>query len=548
MRRIHYEARLAAGRPEGVRQALPLALFAERLADSGCYDGDGLVMENMAGLLFGSYHKLTREPSAGVKELKIYLRLANSAPPDQRAWLDHNVAMAAFSLICQPNLWVHVATQGGELLRHLGLHHAELALSGYEVTPGFQEKHKHIARVHFLTADLLSTEPAREEYLKESLQHYTAAIKCIERFGVYWRLVSDIRDKQRRARTVLAGLHGNPAPPGAPIRHPERLLRGLPDEKAWEHLLARGMENEARGHHEDALRLYELAAVAISRRLALALDETTVGQIGDQCATGYHRLARSYARAGRHEDALNASETLRAATVRTARREIDLQNLADLVRRTGTYYPAVGGLTGIRDVMVDVLGQLHVMSPGSFAPGLGFLSLTVSNGTVLAFLVWREGDEWRTTGLDWGYGADLFDDLGDLHSKADSLTFRMRMFRRVLPRLFRTLVAPVMGPLADHHIEKLAISTGGLLSRIPFEALPIDGSRCLGEEFKVSYVPSIPLAAELPVRPAELNPRLLIVSYPDADLPSAAQCCPGGPSHRRNVVGQRACSQSRVRQ
>ncbi|MFJ1811307.1 MULTISPECIES: CHAT domain-containing protein [unclassified Streptomyces] len=370
--------------------------------------------------------------------------------------------------------------------------------------------------------DLLAADPAHKEYLKESLQHYAAAVKQIERFGVHWRLVSDIREKQQRARTVLATLSGAPVPAGVRIRQPERLLTGLPEEKAWERLLAHGMENEAWGRPDDALRLYELAAVAISRRLAFALDETTIRQIGDQCATGYHLLARSYMRAARHEDALNASETLRAATVRAARQGIDRKELADSVRRTGTYYPPVGGLTGIRDVMVDVLGQLRLLPSGSFAPGLGFLSVSVGKGTALASLVWREDDEWRTAGLDWEYEKELFDDLGHLHSKADSLTFRMPMFQRVLPRLSRTLLAPVLGLLSDHHIDKLAISTGGLLSRIPFEALPIDGSQCLAERFKVSYVPSIPLAAEFPVRSADVNPRLLVVSYPDADLPNVA--------------------------
>ncbi|MFJ1811306.1 MULTISPECIES: hypothetical protein [unclassified Streptomyces] len=140
VRHLHYEVGLVAGRPEGVRHAVPLSLFAARLANSGSYGSDGAAMENMAALLLDAYHKRTREPSAGVDALKIYLRLANSEPSDQRAWLDHNVAMAAFSLISQPNMWVNSATQSGELLRRLGLHHAILALSGYEVAPDTPRK------------------------------------------------------------------------------------------------------------------------------------------------------------------------------------------------------------------------------------------------------------------------------------------------------------------------------------------------------------------------------------------------------------------------
>jgi CHAT domain-containing protein len=79
--------------------------------------------------------------------------------------------------------------------------------------------------------------------------------------------------------------------------------------------------------------------------------------------------------------------------------------------------------------------------------------------------------------------------------------------------------------LREAGVARVAVSAPSILTHLPFEAFPLDGARggVLGDEFAISYLPSLGLGIDLARRePPRRDGGVVLVGYADPDLPQTA--------------------------
>lgn len=537
-------------RPDGPQYLIPAARFAAQLQASNEYSQDAWLLGNVEAILLNEYYRLTEELAAGIDALEIVQEVVDSPESSiERAMLQHNMAMFAYSLIArnQPELDIK---GDAEHYRQIGIQASRIALASYQkedtTSPGIRIQ---IARVQHTLGDLLKAGQATQHEIDEAIALLDKAIQEPS-------LPENLRLQARNSRATallahdgdLAGVHGRAAEED--FLATLELGTGRPRDKIGT-LLNLANICEADGRIADALSYLTQAAALAEREVIIADDQESVRQAAGQFRQAFDSLARLRVSRNRPRAALEAIETVRAATVRFAH-----ESKQDQVRRhnetlswhrrslTGDPRRAVPKLAGrVRALLPDrvraglaSLAQGHIstdridsalnsLADSNWPDGTVFCTLSAADSQLSVILVYRdEAARWHVEGAQWPIRET------EIRAATSGINLEPGVFRerrlerscRAAADVFARNLTPLLRATGA---KRLAISAPGLFSHIPYEALPV-GTGVLGDEFDVFYLPSIVLGAELAARAIDATrppERALAVLYGGPDLPRARE-------------------------
>jgi hypothetical protein len=546
---IHEGLKWIASLPDSAQYLIPASLFARRLRIFGEYDGPDIwVLSNLESVLLNEYYKRTGELTAGLEAVDLVTTIVdNPATTFARAAVQHNVAMFAYSLVAREQSQLHVFVDSEEL-RSTGVNAARKALDLYSSQEDSAEIRTQVARVRHVLGDLLKAGDATPDQIEESLHQLDRAVSepaLPENLG---RAV-----RHSRAFALLRG--GVSSDVG---RAEEDLIASLTDkgQRPRERVvtyttLARLAETG--GNTSKAIRYLEAATTIAEQELLLADDEASIGQVAEQFRVAFDELARMRVALGQPRAALEAVETTRAATVRFAHESAEdatrraraqrdwvlnrLQGDAGdpahgsarrLATRISRRFPVRIGRTFDAFIKKSPLSErvdraLVRLADAGWPADAALCAFASSGGYLTAIVaVPHARGGWVVEAKQWPINFDRLEEALAVMNPEPGV-FRERRLATSCAIAGDLIVAPVIAFLRQRGVHRLAISAPGLLSHLPYEAVPIDG-HVLGEEFDVCYVPSVALAADLAARRTAGPPqRILAVLYGGEDLPHAKQ-------------------------
>lgn len=358
------------------------------------------------------------------------------------------------------------------------------------------------------------------------------------------------------------------------------LQRELRDpELGWRIWYGTGQALESLGKSDEALTSYKKAVELIEEtRSAIKEERFRAGYIEERYQV-YVALVELLLRLGNPADAFFYSEKLRArayfdqlgksqqegadrsrqeqtnelreqmaklrekiekeySAAEKERHQQELELFSQELERTQTAY----------EELLEAAHDEQVGSNATDVPGALAIQRRIPNGTAL--LEYVIGKQFLST---------LIITQDSIHGSSvqvgvDQLTARVDLFRDLIlskspewtepgKGLMTLLITPLKRDGYLRHIERLVIVPDGVLNYVPFSALPTHGSRVLGDDFVVAYLPAA--GAMLHERSAERGTGTLLALAPSAShLPNAVsevrsigQLFPNG---SRVVSGNRA--------
>ena len=339
----------------------------------------------------------------------------------------------------------------------------------------------------------------------------------------------------------------------------EKLQRILRDpELGWRILYGRGQAMEALRKDEDALSAYKASVVLIEQtRSSIDEERFRAGYMEDRFQV-YVALVELLLKLGKPSDAFFFSEKLRARAYldQLGGREIAGDDPAQQ-RRTRELREQIESLRGEiekeysaaekqrREQAVELFSQeleqaqqayQELLDTGMNAspPEKRFSDIPESaeiqrllppDTALLEYVVGKETLSILTMKKDSITS-------NTVKVTAESLASRTELLRDlILERKLnwvepgRGLQALLITPLENagylHSVKRLIVVPDGVLNYVPFAALPTDGSRVLGDDFVISYLPAA--AALAKDKGVERSGRTLLAMAPaDSHLPNAA--------------------------
>ena len=296
---------------------LTAAAFARRLRLYGDYESDEHValILNMEANLFRDYFRRSEDLPAGIEALELFEDCVRiTAEPLQKALIEHNVAMAIYSMLAKfPEEIVCVLTLRPNL-RFEGIAAAKRALSVFSRFDDAPLKTQS-ARVEFLIGDLLKVGNSSQDERKESILHYDKALNS-------GALPENMQLHVRESRGItLSGIKNiSPELLAKAINDLNQVVTKSEADRVWSDkyapLLVLARLHLRQNNLKKATELMEHAAALAARELEIINDEVTLFQKGNIHAPIFEELAGCYAKAERAEEALMALETVRSPTLR----------------------------------------------------------------------------------------------------------------------------------------------------------------------------------------------------------------------------------------
>lgn len=513
--------------------------LCRRLRLYGGYDGEEQVanIKNVEANLFRDYFKRTGDIPAGLEALRLFEEcVPASDDPLWRGMIEHNVAMAVYSLLAKYSEDMVSVLALRPRLKQDGVAAAERALKVFEEGPqhASEQWRMQSARIHHLLGDLLKIGDADDAELRLAVEHCDRALAG----GL---LTPRMAIGVRESRSVAVTKMKKPAPEllDSALEDLQAVISNDESDRAWSEKWA-PLSNffniyRQRGETRKGLPLIEQAANLALGEIKEINDSHLLQQKGRLYANVFDDLADAYVELGRPAQALDAVETLRAATVRVYTRPEEEKSEFD----------REAAETAFENFFARLLrGQPRHASPGKLElepvrPRLkklrrkvadratAFLTFVMRGGrvSVVAALPSGQQDD-GVRGLQWEPGEDFYKILSrHLGGGTEPGVFRERRLRRVCGAAYRSLFAPLLQPLAESGCTRIGVSAPSPLSLLPFEAFgdPDGGGACVADEFQVFYLPSVTLGADLMEAEARRGGgRLLIVGYCGSDLPETA--------------------------
>ncbi len=511
---------------------VPAILFLNRLRTTGEHDPARVwILTNLHGLMLREYYRQTGELTAGTAAVEVLGEIGEASPdPFERGLLLHNVAMAAYSLLARQQPELHFYG-GPEHYRSIGTDAARRAIASYESLQATADAELddslrlQIARVRHVLADLLKAGAASAATL-------AAALDLLDQVVAEPVLPEDMRIAARRSRAEVVHRSADRAgtPPGQVLDDLSASLPELENLPLWEQnsLLSSVAEyRERTGDLAGALDFQQRAAQAAEDALIRADDETSLGQLGRQYGHTFALLTRVEVKCGRPRAALAAVERVRAATVRFGHQgETDARQRfeAELTRLFGGpgsgVRPGPDSSGGEQGPTAQALAALH---RAGWPRTTAYCALSGAAGEVTAVLAMPDGtDRWEVRGLQWPVREREFMHMTQ-GINLEHGVFRERRLAVACAMARAVLFDQLLPTLRAWGAHGLAISAPGLLSHLPYEAVPTSETGVLGDEFEVFYLPSLQLGAMLRARhdgPGHVS-RALAVVHGGEGLPGA---------------------------
>lgn len=525
-------------RPDFPLYLLWIARFSRRLRLYGGYEDkkDYIGILNIEAGYLNEYFRRTGELSAGLEALALYeenVRITDE--PFQRALNEHNVAMAIFSLLNQHSEDEISILTSRPNLRMEGVAAAERALSVFEQGPrrDTEGSRKQCAHIHHVLGDLLSIGNADDGQRKQAVDHLATALQS-NALPPY--LVGAARNS--RAAAILGMSDPTPALRAQAIEDLEWVISRDESDRLqsskWVSLsnLANLYIEENEPHK--ALPLLEHAAALALNEITLITDEVGLQQKSDIYVEVFDTLARIYIMIGKAEQALNAVETLRAATIRLhtmsdAERK-KRQVAADKVLTSEAVSEGIRLLGGEAPPPHTRVSKLRLQSIDSYVKKLmrylkddrtAFVTFIVWVDAVVAIVVApQKPSQYKIHAIEWQ--TRPVDMILPMVTSSDPSPLREARLQQLCQLGHEILLASLIPLLHELGITRIAISAPGILSHFPFEIISLTHKLpdAVNDVLEVFYLPSLSLGADLIKSVARHgSSRLLVVGYQGSDLP-----------------------------
>lgn len=544
---INDESRWLNMLPDALRYRSLLLSFADRLRrDHPDRSAEGRYwMENIVANLCQDLLRRTGELEFGVRGLASFGEMVGlAADPLNKALAQHSFAMGCFSLLAVAGEDVLVKFYGDPDFRLRAAAIADDAAQTFAdaAKQGMQGASEQLARIHFVIGDLLCNGNADDAQRRTALDYFRAALK-----DARFRQTQAFGAAQSFAHAVLtlAEPTDEEIAEAAALLEPTLALEvsDLQHANAWrgQSMMSRLLRRQ--GEWGKAFDAAQRAASQALQQFSAITDERLLLQEAETFAHVFEDVACNLAAQGAKDDALNAVELSRAATVRIYTmgeaerdahiKEIQQRQIEDLVP------------TGVREFWGDTLGRASERDFVGFlwdnpidgaadcvlgrfgAQPSAYLSIFISDEVATGF-VWGRAANGRHT-LDvaqWVPDAKRMDWLSQ-QRYLDPGAFRERLMNKAADAVLDLFLAPLLPALDALSPRHLTISLPGLYSRMPFEAaLARAGAQYA--EIALSYLPSLRVGADIwqaagASRKSPQDFKVLLVGYGGDDMSHLAE-------------------------
>jgi len=516
--------------PDFPGQMLSTIRFLQRL-EAFSYAGnpkDRCAVINVEANLWRDYFRRTRVVEAGTAAIRRFEEAANLAErPLMKAMIEHNVAMAVYSMLAQlPEEAVELLS-GQSHIRERAIAAAGRALAGYSTIEGFESRDRDVARVHHIIGDLLVAGPDRPiQAIDQALDHYNRAVATYDsdpRFvtnvrvsmvNAIWKLPEPTADQQAEAVAFLKAVLAVPEADRLwPEQHIPRMMLG-------DHYFDQGQFQAAR-------KELELAAALVLRDADNADDELALYARVKDYVPVFSRLARVYGVLKRPDDTMAAMEALRAATIRLNTRSPEEERKRLEHKAEASISRVLGGTVDEKLRLNDPAKALAAIRKA--LPQAAVVSVDVCQRTVTTVIdapgkLFGRKLVVDTRQLEHSAATDFV----DLHVKYRTDITQPDPSREQKLNQYFEVVDPLLFAPLRHTLAQLGITEAIAMVPGPLYGVPIDieasiKPKMTASPIRVRYVPSLGVAADLlHSRPAG-NGRLLIVGYSGDDLPAVSE-------------------------
>jgi hypothetical protein len=522
--------------PDRAFHFLPLIRLCERLRWASQYpteDDLGLIW-NIEGNLLRDYFRESQDVAAGVGAIESFeesVRLTGD--PVQRGLVEHNIAMACYSLLAkEPQEFLSAHGAPGDL-RATGLRHAQTALDIFETGAGAGQPYSagQAARIHFIVGDLLQVGSPTNAELLDAIRHYDVAAR---EPAIGARTQAWVR--ARRSEAVLRTANPPMKQLEAAIAQLEAMAAREETDRAfsekWPVIGNLGTVYLRTGQLGKAKEKFEYAGALALHEIEQVTDEGTLGVRTREYATVFDALFRLYVAEGKPLEALASMETIRAATLAARVRSHAEAQAAHQTAGSLAVTRVLGALLGegpahvsVRELSLPTSRTREACQQFiSTTPGTALIALSVHAGHVSTVVVLPDGrGEPRFETMNWPITPEEFGGLENYHLVFEASPLRERRLQRFCTKLSNVLLGSIPEQLRQTRVSRLCFCLPGILSHWPLEACRPTGDETLGDSYSCSYVPSLRVAQSLCERRAKtVEPRILVVPYLGADLKETA--------------------------
>ncbi|MGO8316065.1 CHAT domain-containing protein [Rhizobium johnstonii] len=524
------------GDPQQVFHLLTVYRFSDRLRRFSYADNPEAQWKllNIQGNLMRDYFRRTRVVNAGRSAVLLFERSAAVAShPFARAMIEHNVAMAVYSLLSVFDADTTSLILERPDAKAFALDVAGRARDNYVRTDGFTDRQVHVARIDHLMGDILAVggNPG-DPSLRLAIERYSDALAD---FPAGSRLALNVRMSRANAIEKLKEKTARDDQVAV-----EDLKASLiePDTRIWPErhipLLQLGTTSARQGDLTEAVRYLEEAAALVLDDARRATSEDYLYPRVRESLRFMSALAWVYALQARPKDVLAAFEALRAETIslqkepqeKRAKRALAAQNYA-MQLMMGQQEKVKLSLPDVREALASIADRY---------PDSAILTVDLFEGKVTTVLVQAsERKRWPIFGgrteprislihteisrEDAAQFSELFDKLRNALLQPSA--FRERRLTRALAILDRIMFAPIRQKLLASNIKDVMVALPGPLYRVPFDLEIRSDGTITASELCVRYIPSVRVAATLLPSNTQQIHRLLIVGYAETDLAAA---------------------------
>ena len=500
---------------------------------------DASIMKNAEGQILKEYFRSSGDLAAGLECIRISEECVKECTDAlNEALMEHNVAMDIFSVLVRfPEKLIEPLT-GRRQIRLDGIRAAERALDGVraELPKHHPQYHSQVARILHILGDLLRSDEASPQELRRAVDCLTEALNLP---NLDPRLQATISES--RALSITALPDATPDEMKLAIRDLEfsanRDDTSRVSPERWTALANLGSLHLSLGNLTKAVSRYEQAAALVLHDVRKLMHENELQYKGATYVRVMEGLARAYVQSGEHEKAIDAIETLRAATLRTQtmseqERERRMKDTASAAAKDYMGVLLVGQPSHVKvqKLKLDSSAEnLEGLWEGVADAPTCLLTFSTFVGVVTCVLAFppRAGGllsfgkkRWIVKGVQWKLRDEMLEALRGC-VEIDSTPLRAQYLEKSRKQLNEAFLEPVMQLVKDEGIKRIGISAPGLLSHLPFDCFGADGYFI--DSFDMFQLPSLTVGKDLIQR--RLSPdrghRLLLIEYAGQDLPHA---------------------------
>lgn len=500
---------------------------------------DALSMKSAEGQILKEYFRESGDLAAGLQCIRISEECARECTDQlNKALAEHNVAMDVYSVLrIFPEILVN-QLMGRNQIRLDAVRAAERALASMRATlpqthPQFNFQ---VARILHILGDLLQIGEASPQELRQAVRYLTDALNLPN-------LDPRLRANSSESRATAIMKLTDARPEEVKLAISDLELSANRDDSSrisserWTALANLGSLYLSSGALPKAVSSYEHAAALVLHDLSKSIGEDELQYKGEGYVFVMEGLARAYAECGRHEEALDAIETLRASTLRLRtmseqeRQQREKSAVTAVWRDFSDRYfgdkPSHAKVQKLNlDSSAGTLQCLHegfVDAPTCLAIYSAFkniitciVALPIRQGGVMGFRKRRR----VVKTLQWRIPSEILEVLAQL-SNIDSIPLRAQYLERYSKPLSEAFLDPLLQFIKDKGMKRIGICTPGTLSYLPFDCFRPDDY--LINSFDIFNLPSLTVGKDLLQRrcPIQGRPRVLLIEYAGHDLPHA---------------------------